>query len=271
MYNLPTEVFGPTFNPDHFESGSHLSRGSLSCCVGVRSPSEQPSHCWLSYRHLPVICLSPRRVSSNRQCSDCHTGSDGEGGFDIGKLTDDLADRANRENWVRAIDRVEAGEMPPPDSGKLARRAIERFVDQAGDSVLDYESKERATRGRVFARRLTNLQLERSLHDVLGIDIPLATLLPDEQRTGGYTTVAAGQTMSHFDLQNHMTVVDAALAEAFRRATTRRTNGQKTSHPKTFADGARSLGTANLRSTRTRPLCGHTGWCFTAGSADNRS
>ena len=157
----------------------------------------------------------------NQQCADCHTGSDGEGGFDIEKLTGDLADRANRDTWVRVIDRVEAGEMPPPDSSKLAKRAIERFVDQAGGSILEFEKEERATRGRVFARRLTNLQLERTLHDVLGIDIPLATLLPEEQRTGGYTTVAAGQTMSHFDLENHLTVVDAALAEAFRRATSK--------------------------------------------------
>lgn len=152
-----------------------------------------------------------------QNCADCHTGNDGEGGFNIDALTGNLGDRVNRDQWVRVIDRVEAGEMPPADAGRIAKRAIERFVDDAGGSILAFEKNERATRGRVFARRLTNLQLERSLHDVLGIDIPLADLLPEEQRTGGYTTVASGQTMSHFDLENHMGVVDAALNEAFRR------------------------------------------------------
>lgn len=155
------------------------------------------------------------------RCADCHTGADGEGGFDIEKLTRDLTNKSNLDQWVRAIDRVEAGEMPPPDSGKLARRAVESFVDQAGGAILKFEKLDRATRGRVHARRLTNLQLERTLHDVLGIDIPLAALLPEEQRTGGFTTVAAGQSMSHFDLQNHLVVVDEALDEAFRRATSK--------------------------------------------------
>lgn len=174
-----------------------------------------------------VVCVSAGDMSPaaqqfvSQQCTDCHSGPDGEGGFDLGELTDDLEDRGNRDQWVRIIDRVEAGEMPPPDSARLSKRAIERFVEDAGGSVLKFEKQERATRGRVFARRLTNLQLERTLHDVLGIDIPLATLLPQEQRTGGYTTVAAGQTMSHFDLENHLMVVDTALEEAFRRITTK--------------------------------------------------
>src|SRR5690606_2045637 len=72
--------------------------------------------------------------------------------------------------------------------------------------------------GRVRGRRLTNLQLEGTLHDLLGIDIPLASRLPEESRTDGFTTVADGQSLSHFQLDQHLGVVDAALDEAFRRA-----------------------------------------------------
>ena len=52
----------------------------------------------------------------------------------------------------------------------------------------------------------------------MAIDIPLATLVPPDPRTEGYTTVADGQPMSHFQLQSHMTIVDAALDYAFDRA-----------------------------------------------------
>lgn len=157
----------------------------------------------------------------SKNCADCHTGDDGEGGFDIEKLTLDLENYANRDQWVRVIDRVESGEMPPPDYDRLSNREIKTLVDAAGGSILEFERDERMTKGRVHARRLTNIQLERTLQDLLGIDVPLADLLPDEQRTGGYTTVAAGQSMSHFDLENHLTVVDAALEEAWRRVTTK--------------------------------------------------
>ena len=75
---------------------------------------------------------------------------------------------------------------------------------------------------------MTNLQLERTLHDLLGIDIPLARLMPDEPRNHDYTTVASGQPMSHFQLQDHLKVVDTALDEAFRRALTKPDEWSKT-------------------------------------------
>ena len=70
----------------------------------------------------------------------------------------------------------------------------------------------------VYARRLTRKQVERSLHEILGIDIPLAEKLPDEGRPRGFTTVAEYQTMSHHHLARHLAVVDEALDEASRRA-----------------------------------------------------
>lgn len=80
-----------------------------------------------------------------------------------------------------------------------------------------HQHNQNVTQGRVRARRLTNLQLERTLQHLLGIDIPLAVHMPDEPRINGFTNVASGQSMSHFQLQTHLAVVDVALEEAFRR------------------------------------------------------
>lgn len=74
--------------------------------------------------------------------------------------------------------------------------------------------------GRVRGRRLTRREVERSLQDLLGIDIPLADQLPEEASATEFTTVADGQAMSHFQLERHLAVVDTALDEAFRRALT---------------------------------------------------
>src|SRR5690606_33240839 len=75
--------------------------------------------------------------------------------------------------------------------------------------------------GRVRGKRLTNLQLERTLHDLLGIDIPLAIRMPEDPRSDGFTTVTEAQQMSHFQMARHIDVVDVALDEAFRRATSK--------------------------------------------------
>ncbi|MFK7766144.1 MAG: DUF1592 domain-containing protein [Mariniblastus sp.] len=148
-------------------------------------------------------------------CYDCHSGEDSEAGFDLEKISDDLTD-ANTDRWVRVFDRVTSGEMPPPDYSVPEDR--QSFLRETGNWIKSVQELEFKTSGRVKARRLTNLQLERTLHDLLGIDIPLASLMPEEPRTSGFNTVADGQPMSHFQLQQHLDVVDAALEEAFRRA-----------------------------------------------------
>ncbi|MBI1372984.1 MAG: DUF1592 domain-containing protein [Phycisphaera sp.] len=153
-----------------------------------------------------------------RNCYDCHRGSKSEAGLDLSKLPRNLASDDTKKHWVRVFDRVAAGEMPPPKDADLDKDEKVAFIKSAGDWIRGVELDRYNKTGRVEARRLTNLQLERSLHDLLGIDIPLAKEFPDEQPAERFSTVADGQPMSRYQLERHMDVVDLALDEAIRRA-----------------------------------------------------
>ena len=161
-----------------------------------------------------------------QNCLDCHDGADAEAGFDLASLSatdgsSHLANPAVLRKWVRALDRVEKNEMPPADVSEVKQPQRTRFLKHGSDWLTKFQKAEFQSSGRVRARRLTNLQLERTLHDLLGIDIPLASELPDEPRTNGFTTVANGQPMSHFQLERHLSLVDKSLDEAFRRVQNR--------------------------------------------------
>ncbi|MCA9119344.1 MAG: DUF1592 domain-containing protein [Planctomycetaceae bacterium] len=165
--------------------------------------------------------LSPEsRSFLKSHCHSCHQGTDAEAGLDFDVLSTELIDDATLAKWVRVFDRVHSGEMPPADAEAVAPKLRQRFLDDTGAWIKESQQAAYELLGRVRGRRLTNLQLERSLHDLLGVDIPLATRMPEESRSDGFTTVADGQAMSHFQLEQHVTVVDAALDEAFRRAFT---------------------------------------------------
>jgi hypothetical protein len=153
-----------------------------------------------------------------RNCYECHRGTKAKAGLDLTKLPRDLSDPNHRKHWIRAFDRVAHGEMPPPEDADLSKTEKASFLKFTGTWIRAAETDRYKTHGRVQARRLTNLQLERSLHDLLGIDIPLATYFPETQPTHRYSTVADGQPMSRFQLERHMRVVDLALDEAIRRA-----------------------------------------------------
>jgi len=160
-------------------------------------------------------------------CFDCHQGGQAEAGLDLATLVEPVvaveAGAAETESdpteaWVRMFDRVRDGEMPPPDAAKVPSAEIEPFLKAMRGWLGSYQRSQAEKLGRVRGRRLTNLQLERTLHDLFGIDIPLASGFSAEPRVAGFVSVANGQAMSHFQLEQHLRAVDTALDEAFRRA-----------------------------------------------------
>ena len=179
--------------------GMFLLLGNVSSVV-----ADQPKH------HV--------RVLLENQCYDCHQGESAEAGLDLEKLTFDLNDATTLQRWVRVYDRVESGEMPPADYAELDPKEKSKFLDVTHQGLVNHQKTLRQKQGRVRGRRLTRKQIERSLQDLLAIDIPLKNFLPEEAKTEGFTTVADGQGMSYFQIAAHLDTVDAALDEAFRRA-----------------------------------------------------
>ncbi|TWU01182.1 hypothetical protein Pla52n_45540 [Stieleria varia] len=152
-----------------------------------------------------------------QNCLDCHDGSDGEGGFDASTLTSDLQSPGMMQKWVRIHDRVRNGEMPPPDSEPLSEKQITQFTSVASSWLRSTQQQLNETLGRSRGRRLTNVQLERTLGDLLAVNVPVAKLLPGEQRSEGFYNIADVQSMSHFHLQSHLQAVDTVLDAAFDR------------------------------------------------------
>ncbi|WP_197439748.1 DUF1592 domain-containing protein [Calycomorphotria hydatis] len=155
----------------------------------------------------------------NANCLDCHSGPESEGALDLTSLMKHTP-RATQETdrWIRIYDRVATGEMPPKDYTEVSEVDRTKFLTGLKQDIESVESRKFREVGRVQGRQLTMVQVERSLQDLLGIDIPLAKHFPADPRTHGYTTVADGQPMSLHEMDQHLACVDIALEEAFRRA-----------------------------------------------------
>lgn len=178
----------------------------LACRHSIASETAENTH-------------SDRQQFLSTNCLDCHQGDSSAAGLDLEQLGDPTSDSAAFETWVKVVDRVESGEMPPPeDYGALDPKEIMSFVEPVSRLLRKHQRSEFLQHGRVGTRRLTHLQLERTLQDLLSIDIPLAREIPAEPRNSVFDTLAEGQAISHFTLENYLKVIDLALDEAFRRS-----------------------------------------------------
>ena len=153
-------------------------------------------------RLLEVSCL---------RCHDVET----ETPLDLENLGYDLEDRGTFRKWVRVFERLEAGEMPP----RGARRPPRRVVDAAlGALERDLETADVAARASEQAppRRLTGLEYEYTVEDLLLIEENLARLLPAESASAGFDTLAAEQGISELHLRSYLEAADRALDAAIR-------------------------------------------------------
>jgi hypothetical protein len=154
----------------------------------------------------------------SQNCNQCHDASVQEGGLDLTRLDLDSAKPEALTRWVRVYDRVQAGEMPPKSEPRPSTEAQKAFLSALGEQVRNADLRRIAVEGRVPARRLTRLEYERTIHDLLGIDVPLIDLLQEDQRSDGFDTVSTAQQISHFQLDQYLNVADIALDAAWERA-----------------------------------------------------
>ena len=153
-------------------------------------------------RLLEISCL---------RCHDVET----ETPLDLENLGYDLEDRGTFRKWVRVFERLEAGEMPPRGTRPPPRPVVEAAL---GALERDLETADMAARtaGQAAPRRLTGLEYEYTLEDLLLIEENLARLLPAESASAGFDTLAAEQGISALHLRSYLEAADRALDAAIR-------------------------------------------------------
>lgn len=182
-------------------------------------------------------------------CYACHNGEVTEANLNLEKLHFDPKNSDDFSTWVRVLDRVSKGEMPPKDEPQPAKAEVNQFVTELENPLLAADKEDVSKNGRVRSRRLTRVEYEHTLHDLLGIDIPLKDLLPEDPTSYGFETVAASQQLSHYQLARYLDVADIALEEAFSRAE----NGDKDYREFYSPEGlTQGIGKGNYRGPELR-------------------
>lgn len=193
--------------------GLHPAMRSLSLAFFVLIPCAFPA-----IGQSAVDAYNKIEPFLDRNCVDCHDDVDTKGGLNILDLAYKPNDPNNFDTWQHIFDRVKHGEMPPKKKKSQPKTGEKKaFLADLEQSLMSVDRKLVETVGRVQGRRLSRAEYEHTIHDLIGIRIPLADQLAPGESDKTFDTVADAQSVSHFHMKKYLEAADMALNEAFSR------------------------------------------------------
>lgn len=155
----------------------------------------------------------------DRYCGECHY-EDQSGGLDLSALTFNPGSRENFATWVRVIDRVTAGEMPPKKSEERPTgEDVAAFTRIVASPLTRFEKDATAREGRAIQRRLNRYEYENALRDLL--HVPWAQVrdkLPHDGEAHRFNKSGEALDISFVQMERYLTAADYAMRQAMSAA-----------------------------------------------------
>ena len=144
-------------------------------------------------------------------CIKCHGPEKQKGDLRLDTLGPPTAGVAEADAWSLIADAIETGDMPPRKEPQPDAVETEKAVDWVQAQLAA------ALEPIPGLRRMNREEYENTVHDLLGIDTPLAELLPEDSEVQGFDNVATGLGISSVLLEKYLDAADVAFEGVFRR------------------------------------------------------
>ena len=139
-------------------------------------------------------------------CVACHQGDEAAADLALGGPLDS-------SEWKRVFEAVVSGAMPPAEAERQPSAA-----DRADTLDLLAATLAADVEAPLALRRLNRHEYEHTLHDLLGIETPLAEVLPEDGSTQGFDNVAGGGlSLSSILMERYLEAADLAFEATIRR------------------------------------------------------
>ena len=141
---------------------------------------------------------------------DCHGEDVQKAGLRLDNLSPDFTDEKATLTWAHVFDKIRTGEMPPKKQERPPQQEVAAATNVLGTQLHAASLARQQQNGRVLIRRLNGTEYENTLHDLLGINVPLKDMLPEDSTTAGFDNVSSGLDLS----ATHFLLFQEAAAKA---------------------------------------------------------
>ncbi len=174
-------------------------------------------------------------------CVACHGTEVQKRRLRLDRLPQAFGEPEAAATWVKVLDRVSRGEMPPKGRARPPEDEARAVIAGLRKSLHDASLARQRREGRVVLRRLNRVEYETTLRDLLATPVDVKDLLPDDTVSAGFDNVSAVLDVSPVHLLRYQDAAEKALRAVIPRRPDvrireRRTGRQITEKLRLFQD-----------------------------------
>ena len=148
-------------------------------------------------------------------CLDCHSIENPEGGLNLNQFATLTEVRRAPRVWVKIVEMLASGEMPPRDSQQPSDSEKKQLLDWIERYLRAETLASAGDPGIVVLRRLTNAEYTYTIRDLTGVDLNPVRKFPANSAAGeGFTNTGGALVMSPALLQKYFGAGEEIAAHA---------------------------------------------------------
>ena len=141
----------------------------------------------------PLVVAQPSAIASgtdgfdshvkpffNEYCVKCHGPDVTKGNLKLDTLSNELSAGRNLESWESILDMLKFGEMPPADQRQPDSDEVKTVVRWITAEMRDYIDEAAPENIEPVTRRLTNIEYQNTLRDLIGFELDVIDDLPKD-------------------------------------------------------------------------------------------
>lgn len=179
---------------------------TLACFVGSQAPA-------------PADVAHPTFAKEGaaflkKHCQECHNPEKAEGSLSLAAYPDDASLVRGRKAWLKLLQRVESGEMPPEEKPRPTKEEIDAFVRVVREVFVTHDRTAKPDPGRVTIRRLNRTEYDNTVHDLLGVDFNPADDFPTDDVGYGFDNIGDVLTLSPVLMERYLDAAESIVNRA---------------------------------------------------------
>ena len=156
------------------------------------------------------------RAFLREHCAACHNADKQKGKVRLDDIPFVLDDIPTADLWQKVLNSVNSGEMPPEDEPQPADEAKAAFLEALSGTLVTARDQLADSGGEIAMRRLNRREYEKTIRDLLGVEIN-ARELPADSGAGTFDTVGSSLFMSSDQFEQYLALGRQAVNEHFAR------------------------------------------------------